>query len=118
MEQKVLYRFADVNGENGIHVYMSIHTVTKETKASYRIGWPPYHKWVRKGTGKRYAHDNKKDAMHSYLARKDRQIRIYNARLASAQVAKIIALHLNDTLDQVTEFKYYTEFDSFDMPTI
>lgn len=106
---KYLYRFDDVHGESGTSVFMTRYAVTKETEASYRISYPPHHKWILKGIGKRFAHDTIEGAMHSYLARKTRQIRIHAARLEIAKEAKLVAEHLD--LSKVECYKYYTEFD-------
>lgn len=42
-------------------------------------------RWVGLGTGKRFAHPTRKEALEGYIHRKNRQIKIYEARLRDAQ---------------------------------
>lgn len=100
-----LYRYIDISygsmidDDHGgghcwdIRVLLKQFFVYKETPCGYWIGdhgvfSTKYRRWVSKTSRKRFAHASRDDAWTSYLARKDRQIAIYKAKLERAQIAR------------------------------
>lgn len=80
-----LYRFVDDwDGSADLEEF----EVIRETPNGYRIKDPMAlygNRWVSATGFKRFAYVSKKDAADSYVARKNRQIRILGARLDTAR---------------------------------
>lgn len=83
-----LYRFLDCNYPPHSECFLEDYEVIRETPAGYWIkDWEGKDgkRWVAKTGFKRFAYVSKEDAADSYVARKNRQIRILGARLDAAR---------------------------------
>lgn len=67
--------------------------VTRETPAGYWVDVWGENKWVSKSSRKRYAHQSKPEALASFVARKNRQIRVLSAQLRDAEYALALATY-------------------------
>lgn len=90
---KKLYRVEA--GGSGSFIYFSEHVVARESKCFYYIkdcfDLSDNLKRVLKGNGKRFAHETKEMALHSFKRRKYRQIKILTAQLDKARLSLNVA---------------------------
>ena len=93
----ILYRFEDFHDTFGVRVHERHFEMIKETPCGYWIRL--FHsfndkKWVSKTAKKRFAYPSREDAITSFKARKERQIKILEAQLSIAKRA--LALTITD----------------------
>jgi len=71
-----------------LHVELRLFEVVRETpRGAWVRPFMGSEVWVKNGPGKRLCHETPELAAESFAARKRRQIRIYKARLATAEAA-------------------------------
>lgn len=95
----ILYRYRnctsmDDNGTFEVVVECGIYDVVKKTPCGYWIETPyerRKRRWVANSGKKRYAYPTKKMAMHNFIARKKRQIKLLELDLDIARQALILA---------------------------
>ena len=73
------YRYQEIISEEGVELFLSEFIETKKTKCGAWVAeknWPTGKKrFVLDGIGKRYCHQTKEMAFHSYKIRKKSQLR-------------------------------------------
>lgn len=95
------YRYEDfATGYNGVVINLHTFDLLKETPCGYWISkydtggfyWgvqKENKRWVSKTSRKRFAYPTKEEAKVNYMARKNRQVIIYTARLERARLALV-----------------------------
>ncbi|GAF74252.1 unnamed protein product [marine sediment metagenome] len=95
------YRYEDVNYFEGlVRIHKRVLHLVRETPKGYWISANPNYKentysklyryrkrWISKTSRKRYAYPTQEEAMVSFVARKRRQVGIYQERLEQAEKA-------------------------------
>lgn len=97
---------------------ISLHTfkIVKETPKGfwfYEYGSYGTLKWTSKTTNKRYAYEDKKLALRSFLARKTRQVKILDAQLDKARVYRNLAEKLLKE-DKLPDDIYYDSLNDYE----
>lgn len=80
-----------------VRLYFESLVLLRETKKGYWIsasGFEYGKIWVSKTAKKRYAYPSKKEALTSFIKRKERQLLILNAQANICEIAKSKALQL------------------------
>lgn len=112
--QEKAYRYIDQLYDSGVRVVVHVYNVVRYTPRGFWIDmYGSDSKFVLNGVGKRFAHLNQRDALHSYIARKSRQKSIYHHRMQAAEDALRIAQWMFDN-DYVLE--EFTTFGDMDIP--
>lgn len=94
------YRYDTTYYADGPELRLSEFNLYSETPKGYWIGWghpEGLHsdkRWVSKTGKKRYAYPTKAEALHSFIYRKKREIKILKARLEGSEWSKQTALDL------------------------
>lgn len=94
------YRYVDIQFTDGPHISLDVYEGVKQTPKGWWIVFEGYcakdlgkkwcwKKWVSDSTYKKFACPSKEEALVSFKARKQRQRRIYEARLD--QVRQVLA---------------------------
>lgn len=79
-----------------LQVYLSTFDILKETPCGWWVQYGFFdRKWVPKKGTRVFAFDSKAKAKESFIARKNRQIRILQARIRRAEQALFMANHYN-----------------------
>lgn len=82
------YEWGDWRGEGSTEIHLHEFTVVKHTpKGVWLTAGYGDRRFVLKDAYKRFACPTKEEAFESFLARKKREIKIYKARIASAERA-------------------------------
>lgn len=94
------YRYKDILTTLGVNINLSVFKLVKETDKGYWISptWDhreEYKKWVSKNGKNRYAYPTKEEALFNFQKRKERQIKILEAKLITARSALRSALSLS-----------------------
>lgn len=100
---KQAYRYETRPSEYGpSYAHLLKYFITKETPCGFWIS--PFtsgkSRWVSNTGRKRFAHRSKKEALESFMARKNREIEILNVRLRKANQSLIDAQTIYDTLSE------------------
>jgi hypothetical protein len=86
------YRFQDAAYADAHFAVERIFYMVRETPAGYWIAeWGIGEKWVSKDAKKRYAYPNRALAFESYIKRKEKQVKILTAQLATARQRLFVA---------------------------
>ena len=95
------YRYIEVSYESGVQLDVKEYKLVRETPKGYWIiddlwhydeeSVETYKKWVSKTARKRWAYPTIEEALTSFKARKNRQIRILTHQLKGAKVALKLA---------------------------
>jgi len=89
MEEKHLYRYSDsISGDD---IVLNTYKIIKETDKTYIISHVDFNfieQRIRKNSRKKFAHDNKVDALKSYFFRKRKQVHLLKNKLNDAEFFK------------------------------
>lgn len=90
-----MFRIEQSNTTNGLQLYcysFKVLAITRKGRwIDYRGQSFDSKKFVLDGSGKRYAHFTKDEALKSFILRRKRQIQILKAQLAKAELAYRLA---------------------------
>lgn len=89
------YRYIDIRTTNGVTLSLHEYRLVRETPCGLWIrptyvgneDTTLYDKWMRKDAFRRFAHNNKLDAIMGFIMRKRRQISIVSTQLDNARLA-------------------------------
>lgn len=87
-ERVAWWRVDSYRYDRGVRVYVERLTVERETACGVWLGaLPPYGRFVLRAARKRYACPTEVEAFESFVARKEKQIRILERQLEHARLA-------------------------------
>ena len=84
-----IYRYEDSFTTAGMDISIREFFVLSETPKGKWIQSTNglYRRWMKNNTKRKYAHETKKQAIESYIHRKNRQIQILESQLNKAKIA-------------------------------
>lgn len=105
------YRYHDILYESGPKISLDEFNVIRHTPKGVWIAVYGEEKFVLNGVGKRFSHATKRDALHSYLKRKERQANIYYYRHQRAESCAKLAAWMLKNGKELERFEQFSEMD-------
>jgi len=91
---RMFYRYESYPDYQSICLRLVTFNFVKETPKGYRISvYGGKTKWIPKESHKRYAFPTEKEARKSFIARKERQLRLLNWQILDVEQALCAAEH-------------------------